>query len=273
MTKGRRQGGFIAALALLLVFVAFAYGRDPSVEDGAVDLPPIPGGAVAQSPLLTRQSGTGAETPPHPLSDPDGTSRYMAVEQQVAARAKPSSGSRVVARLGTRTPEGTTNVILALARVERGGRLWIQARLPILPNNTLGWIPRDALGGYNQVTTRLVVDLSAFRATLYRRGTVIWNARVGVGQRQWATPAGEFYIRNRLTKYSSPTYGPLAFGTSARSPVLTDWPAGGFVGIHGTNQPSLIPGRISHGCVRLENADILRLDRLMSPGTPLSIVR
>ncbi|MBA3566467.1 MAG: L,D-transpeptidase, partial [Actinobacteria bacterium] len=31
--------------------------------------------------------------------------------------------------------------------------------------------------------------------------------------------------------------------------------------------------RISHGCVRLENADILRLDRLMSPGTPLSIVR
>jgi len=70
-----------------------------------------------------------------------------------------------------------------------------------------------------------------------------------------------------------PTYGPLAFGTSARSATLTDWPAGGFVGIHGTNQPSLIPGRISHGCIRLRNADILRLDRLMSPETPLWIVR
>jgi hypothetical protein len=26
-----------------------------------------------------------------------------------------------------------------------------------------------------------------------------------------------------------------AFGTSARSVVLTDWPDGGFIGIHGTN--------------------------------------
>ncbi len=66
-------------------------------------------------------------------------------------------------------------------------------------------------------------------------------------------------------------YGPVAFGTSARSAVLTDWPAGGFVGIHGTNRPALIPGRISHGCIRLRNDDILRLDRLMPPGTPLTI--
>jgi hypothetical protein len=31
-------------------------------------------------------------------------------------------------------------------------------------------------------------------------------------------------------------------GTSARSRVLTDWPAGGFIGIHGTDEPALIPG-------------------------------
>jgi hypothetical protein len=47
-------------------------------------------------------------------------------------------------------------------------------------------------------------------------------------------------IRNELTRYASPFYGPVAFGTTARSAVLTDWPGGGFVGIHGTNEPQLI---------------------------------
>jgi hypothetical protein len=80
-----------------------------------------------------------------------------------------------------------------------------------------------------------------------------------------------FYIRNRLTRYRSPMYGPLAFGTSARSAQLTDWPAGGFIGIHGTDRPDLLPGRVSHGCIRMRNADILRLGRLMPVGTPVTV--
>ena len=66
-------------------------------------------------------------------------------------------------------------------------------------------------------------------------------------------------------------YGPIAFGTSARSAVLTDWPGGGFVGVHGTNEPQLIPGRVSHGCIRLRNPDILHLARLLPVGTPVTI--
>ena len=80
-----------------------------------------------------------------------------------------------------------------------------------------------------------------------------------------------FYVRNRLTRYRSPAYGPIAFGTSARSTVLTDWPAGGYVGIHGTDHPELLPGRVSHGCIRMANRDILRLGRLMPVGTPLTV--
>jgi lipoprotein-anchoring transpeptidase ErfK/SrfK len=33
-----------------------------------------------------------------------------------------------------------------------------------------------------------------------------------------------------------------------------------------------VPGRISHGCIRLRNADILRLAALLPVGTPLHIV-
>jgi len=146
-------------------------------------------------------------------------------------------------------------------------------RLPILPNNSRGWVPRAALGGYRFVRTHLVVDLHALQATLYRGRRAVFRAPVGVGATGTATPVGTFYIRDRLTRYASPFYGPIAFGTSARSPVLTDWPAGGYIGIHGTNRPDLIPGRISHGCIRLRNADIRRLAALMPVGTPLTVER
>ncbi|MGZ4390879.1 MAG: L,D-transpeptidase, partial [Gaiellaceae bacterium] len=81
----------------------------------------------------------------------------------------------------------------------------------------------------------------------------------------------QFYIRDKLTGFADLFYGPIAFGTSARSAVLTDWPGGGYVGVHGTSLPELIPGHISHGCVRLRNADIVRLADLMPVGAPLTI--
>jgi lipoprotein-anchoring transpeptidase ErfK/SrfK len=99
----------------------------------------------------------------------------------------------------------------------------------------------------------------------------VFRAPVGVGQPQWPTPRGEFYVRDKLDDYAGPFYGPVAFGTSARSSVLTDWPEGGFVGVHGTDMPQLIPGRVSHGCIRLRNGDILRLAKLMPIGTPVTI--
>lgn len=40
------------------------------------------------------------------------------------------------------------------------------------------------------------------------------------------------------------------------------------MGIHGTNQPGLIPGRPSHACVRVPNWKIEQLKRLMPVGTP-----
>ena len=70
----------------------------------------------------------------------------------------------------------------------------------------------------------------------------------------------------------SAAYGPLAFGTAAYS-RLSEWPGGGVVGLHGTNAPGLIPGRPSHGCIRVRNDKIVALDRLMPVGTPLWIHR
>ena len=199
-------------------------------------------------------------------------SYWAPVERSVLARTAPGATSLVVTRLSLRTPEGTRNTVAVLERTkDRQGTPWVRVGLAVLPNGTTAWVPRTALGGYGTVDTRLDVDLSRMRATLYRDGRQVFEAAVGVGRVTSATPTGRFYIRNKLTRYRSPAYGPVAFGTSARSPSATDWPAGGFVGIHGTDRPDLVPGRISHGCIRMRNQDILELARLMPVGTPVTI--
>jgi lipoprotein-anchoring transpeptidase ErfK/SrfK len=209
---------------------------------------------------------------PHLLREGGTTARWAPVLARAEGLAAPRPGARVVATLEPTTPEGTTNIVLVLGtREDSSGRVWARVPLPVLPNGSTGWVPRTALGGYALVQVRLIVDLEHLRATLLRDGKVIFRAPIGIGRPGTPTPKGHFFIRDRLTRYSSPFYGPLAFGTSARSATLTDWPAGGFIGIHGTNQPQLLPGRVSHGCIRLRNADVLRLGRLMPVGTPLTI--
>jgi lipoprotein-anchoring transpeptidase ErfK/SrfK len=208
---------------------------------------------------------------PAPLEREPHLAMWAVVEHPATARKAPGAGA-AVAGLRTRTPDGTDNLVLVQRRARDGrGRVWVEARLPVLPNGTTGWLPRGALGGYRIVRTHLVVDLTRRTATLTRRGRRVFGARVGVGLPQWPTPRGRFYIRSKLVRYRSSFYGPLAFGTSARSAVLTDWPDGGFVGVHGTDRPDLIPGQISHGCIRMRNSDIVRLGRLMPVGTPLTI--
>ena len=198
--------------------------------------------------------------------------RWAYVVQPTVARKGPSATTPAVTTVRPMTPEGGPNLVLALAsRRDVYGRAWVRVRLAILPNNSTGWILRDALGELHLVRTRLVVERAQLRIVLWRNGRVLFRARAGVGQARWPTPSGEFYVREKLAGFNDPFYGPIAFGTSARSAVLTDWPGGGYVGIHGTNQPNLLPGRVSHGCIRLRNVDIRRLAQLLPLGTPVSV--
>lgn len=249
----------VVAAAVIAVLVSSRATSSSSAVDGLQDLPASPASALR----VPR---------PIPLRRSVAVAYWASVRRAVSARASPGNHAGVVARLATTTPEETTNIVLVLGRVrDRAGRLWVHVRLPVLPNSRTGWVPRWALGVYGAVYTRLIIDLEGLTATLLRDGQATFQAPIGAGRPQWPTPNGDFYIRDVVTRYKSPFYGPLAFGTSARSSVLTDWPGGGFVGIHGTDEPDLIPGRVSHGCIRLRNRDILELGRLMQIGTPVTI--
>ncbi|MGI8593075.1 MAG: L,D-transpeptidase, partial [Solirubrobacteraceae bacterium] len=215
----------------------------------------------------------GDEAPDRVLSDERRDSRWAYVEETVLARARPNDRAAPVRRLTPWTGDDTPELVLLLEeRTDARDRTWVRVRLPMRPANRTGWVRRARLGKDNRVATKLVVDRRALRATLYRDGRTVWTSPVGIGKPGWPTPPGRFYIRERLVP-SDPTgiYGVLAFGTSAYAPYATDWPGGGVVGVHGTNQPELIPGRPSHGCIRVPNSRIRRLGQLMTLGTPLQI--
>jgi lipoprotein-anchoring transpeptidase ErfK/SrfK len=207
-----------------------------------------------------------------PLSDERTVTRWAYPGNHGKIRSRPTARARTIARLHWLTEDHLPEIYIALASwVDAHGNPWVKIRVPKRPNGITGWVPRGSLRQYTVVREFLDIDRRTLRATLYRSGALVMSARVGIGSSANPTPAGRFYIREKFRVTTSPVYGPYAMGTSAYAPRLTDWPGGGVVGLHGTNEPGLIPGRPSHGCIRLRNASITRLYRLTPRGTPISI--
>lgn len=248
-------------------------------------LSPAPAFAAAQTPDLDPPNTVVAPDAEDPLaglaepgdtvilSDEQRTTRWVHAQDTTAILAQPRTGARTLTRLHFLTEDRVAEVYLVLdGRMDSAGRRWLHIRVPMRPNGRTGWVREDAVSRLYVVRTRLVIDRRALRARLYRKGELIWSAPVAIGAPATPTPRGDFWIRERLKGLGDGTsYGPWAFGTSAYS-NLSDWPGGGVVGIHGTNQPGLIPGRPSHGCVRVRNDKIRRLARLMPVGTPVRII-
>jgi L,D-transpeptidase catalytic domain len=224
---------------------------------GGIDPPPAPAFSVPA---------------PRGLDDTAPTTRWAALSRDADVHVRPRRESGRVALLTQATPEGTDNIVLPFRRhVDAEGTQWVQAQIPGLPARQIGWIERDALGAGGVLRARLVVDRERLTLSYLRAGREVFRAPIGVGRADAPTPGGRFYVRNKLTRYASPRYGPLAYGLSARS-RLSDWPGGGFIGIHGTDRPELLPGAVSHGCIRMANDDIVRLGELLRVGTPVHIV-
>lgn len=249
--------GCLVVVVAAVASISSAPAAGPAPGAGGIAEPSAPALAVPE---------------PRGLEEGAATTRWAVLERPVEARVRPRREAGRVAVLDRLTPEGTANVVLPFRRTVDGeGRAWVQARIPGLPSRQIGWIEADALGAGGRSRARLMIDRERRTLSYARAGREVFRAAVGVGRPGTPTPAGEFYVRNKLTRYASPRYGPLAYGLSAQS-RLTDWPGGGFIGIHGTDRPELLPGAVSHGCIRMANEDIVRLGRLLRVGTPVEIV-
>lgn len=149
--------------------------------------------------------------------------------------------------------------------------VWYRVALPTWPNGSEGYVNAEHVSLY-RVRTRIVIDLSQRRLILYRRGAPATRATVAIGSPATPTPTGRFYVDQRLIPGNKRgPWGPAAIGVSARSEVLRDWPQGGPIAIHGTNDPSSIGRAVSNGCLRLPNPTLRRLFAVTDAGTPVII--
>ena len=207
------------------------------------------------------------------LSNEADTSRWAFVTHRVIAWSAPENTGYKVRRLTTETPDHTSELVLALReRVYTDGSVWTEVRLPMLGHGRTGWVDRNALDRYRVVHTRIDIDRGSRTASLYDNQKLIWRAPIAIGRPSAPTPAGHFYVRDRLvTTDPHGIYGPDAIAFSAYSTKHSEWPGGRIVGIHGTNRPKLIPGHAAYSCIRITNPKMRKFFKYAAPGTPVSI--
>ena len=205
---------------------------------------------------------------------PMATSRrtYAAVIRKRAIAYR-TPGKRELARFGPRNVNGVPTVFAVIARqVDRHcGSSWLRVRLPMKPNGATGWIRPYAVK-LVPLSSRILVDISDRRVTLYERGRRVLTTTAAVGTSQTPTPIGRYYVNQRLVPAdTSGPFGPGAIGISAFSEVLTGWTQGGPVAIHGTNHPELLGRAVSNGCIRIRNDYLVRIFRKALAGTPVTV--
>jgi hypothetical protein len=212
------------------------------------------------------------EPSPTPLPCARGALIGRLVAKRTVARTSPNASARPKRSFSRINAFGSPQVFLLKKQLlEPDGETWFKALLPIRPNGTIGFVRGRDL----RVSTtpyRLMVDRRSFRLRLYRGCSLARTYPVGIGTGATPTPVGEFYLTS-LTKLPDPgtVYGPYAYGLSGFSDVLKTWKFGGIIGLHGTNDPSSIGRRSSHGCIRMFNRDIRALVKILPLGTPIEI--
>jgi lipoprotein-anchoring transpeptidase ErfK/SrfK len=208
------------------------------------------------------------------ISRVGSTSVALAAVVRTHARVYRRPGRKPFASFGRLNRNQYPTIFRVLAAVRRRDcrATWYRVQLPVRPNGVTGFVRASAVG-VGRVRTRIRVDVSARRLTLFRSGRPVLRTKVAVGSRATPTPMGSYYVNQRLIPANtSGPYGPGALGISAYSNVLRNWAQGGPVAIHGTNEPSSIGHAASNGCIRVRNQVLRRLFAATPAGTPVTII-
>jgi lipoprotein-anchoring transpeptidase ErfK/SrfK len=221
--------------------------------------------AVAMAAVLSTsalaQAGRGVSQPESIVA--------TAVGKGVAVYHAPG-GKKPFTLLRNPTNDGAPLTFLVRSRTHD----WVRVYVPMRPNGTTGWIRASAVQ-LARDPFRVEISLGAHRIVVHNGTRVIDSEPIGVGRSVVPTPVGTYFIVV-LLRQPDPygPYGPYAFGLSAFSNVYMSFGSGpGSIGLHGTNEPSGLGHDVSHGCIRMSNAGIVKLAALLPLGTPVIINR
>jgi lipoprotein-anchoring transpeptidase ErfK/SrfK len=258
----RARQGWVVALAAAIAVSAAGCGGGGG--DGSAS-PPTTGAPTVTLPAST----TTATLPPNGSRIAEATGTTLPVYDQPGAPT-PSRSFENPWHVNNDERYPVPQVFLAEAVQPEG---WVQILLPIRPNGSTGWVrASDVKLATN--TFRIVVTLSAHQITVYNGASVYYQGPVAIGAPGTPTPTGNYFIRV-LQQAPDPNtvYGPFAYGLSSHSDVLTDFNGGdGEIGIHGNDDASALGRSVSHGCIRMDNAAITDLTKVLPLGTPVDVV-
>jgi hypothetical protein len=126
--------------------------------------------------------------------------------------------------------------------------------------------------------SRLVLHLSERKLYAYQGDREVASYPVAVGRDSWETPTGEFTVfqRQQNPAWEHPLTGEIV-SPGPDNPLGARWL--GFwtdgtnaIGFHGTPDEHLIGEAVSHGCVRMRNADVVDLYDRVELGTPVIVL-
>lgn len=243
-------------------------GTTPGTEPGSTETFPEDGSTFPTMPGFTLPP----PRQPDPLPGPPFTTITPINNGQLATYNAPMQGAGIRTLLPNPRLIGNSPaaaVPLTLLVKQRVGD-WFEAYLPIRPNGSTGYVKAtDVKAEFHDY--HIEVRLSQFNLKAYKGDRLILDAPIGVAMDNTPTPGGT-YFTTELIKPTNSAYGPFAYGLSGYSEVLQTFNGGpGQIGIHGTSNERGIPGRVSHGCIRLRNADISRLAGELPLAVPVQI--
>lgn len=188
----------------------------------------------------------------------------------VAVRSSPNPKARVIKVMTEFRDDYRVQEIFAVAaRTGTDDRPWYRISIPMRPNGTMGWIPAETVS-LAPTVGEIRVRRNARKIDLFWHGRHVWQGSVAIGAPGMETPLGRYYVAARFVPYQDPFLGVFAVETSGYS-KLTEWPGGGWFGIHGTSMPQLLGQAVSHGCIRVSNLTATKLRRYAPLGTPIVI--
>ena len=169
------------------------------------------------------------------------------------ALTRPGTGKFKLRLRTTALWGGGANQLLVLgSRHDRKGRTWLHVLLPVRPNGSTAWIPRDRTV-IGSTTWRIVVSTGQRKVRVYRSGRLVRTFLAVVGAPGTPTPYGHYAIYEKIAQRDpNSIIGPWALHLTAFSNVLDNFGGGpGRVAIHGRNGAYLIAPLGTRGLARL----------------------
>lgn len=252
-----REPGELSVVAIDPEFTMLAVAPTVTLPDSLVT-------TLKAKPPAKTSAARGA-CPALPAVPAESMTAVRALVPRVKVFDKP--GGRVVKTLTNPTHEGQP--LHGLVRGRDGYHLRIQ--LVARPNGATGWVRMTDFAQF-EVPYRIVVQRCAKKITVFRTGRQVWQRDAAVGKARTPTPTGEFFV-DFITPMRCCTYGPMMLSVAGFSNVLHQFGKGGTgqIAIHGTSADWSVGKAASNGCVRLHNADVTALSKLVPPGTPVLI--